>query len=506
MKTKLGNSDLFELIETLTKAEKRYFRLTQKRLGESSKDYMKLFDLLLKQKFYREDAIKSHFKKEPFLKRLPSIKLYLYQSILKSLRPLSRDSSIAQQIQNLINDTDFLYKKGLYNQCIILLTRAKKMADEHEINFLRLQILRIQRQYAVEHFKEMKLFSPNEIRKEELTILKQMEMININEGLANALHSMLFKEGSIRTEKEISEIKQIHIEAKKIEQSSKVAFRSAFLNFYLNGDTNFVLGNNDLAIAYGMKQIQIWEDHPQQLKKNPTDYIKSFNTLFQRALRCGKDEVFKDNIGRLENFMESIKPLKSIPYEVLGFIRISSNYLYYYTKTAQFKKAIEYYKSIDQEMELYTAFMEEGTLIEQRFLIAYAHFGNANFQEAKKWLNQILNEKINLKTDLQVVCRVFEIVIYLFQQDIDVVENRIPRLHRYLENLNRLYPFEQSILKCFQLIVENDNNLKDNIYQELEILKKGTISYSAFDYFNIYACLKAYLEKKSIEEIITNNT
>jgi tetratricopeptide (TPR) repeat protein len=502
MKSKLKKGDLFELISKLSKAEKRYFRLSQNKLGKGSKDYMKLFDFLLTQSKHDEQSLKTHFENESFAQRLPAVKMYLYQSILKSLRPLSREVTVVQRVQNLIIDTDFLYKKGLYDQCIILLSRAKRMADEHEINFLRLQILRIQRQYAVEHYKEMKLFSPIDIREEELRILKQMEMINVNEGLANALHNMLFKEGSIRTIQEIGEIKRIHKEAKRIEASSRIAFRSAFLNLYLNGDTNFVLGDYDLAIEYGMKQIQIWEDNPQQLEKNPTDYIKSFNTLFQRALRCGQDEVFLSNIARLEQFMDKIKVQKSIPYEVLGFIRISSNYLYYFTKTGQFDKAIEYYHSIDSQMTYYLDFMEEGTLIEQRFLIAYAYFGNGDYQEAKKWLNRILNDKISLKTDLQVVCRVFEIVIYLFQNDFDMVENRIPRVYRFLENLNRLYPFENSILSCIQNIVADNVYMEKNSKKELSVLKKGTISYSAFDYFNIHACLKAYIENKTITEII----
>ena len=506
MNFKLSNNDLFLLIQSLSKAEKRHFRLLQK--GETTKkDYIRLFDFLLKQQSYNIPAIKEHFKANGFIKRLPAVKLYLYNSILKSLRALSNNQSITQQVHGLIADTELLYKKGLYNQCVILLSRAKTLADDNEINFLRLQILRIQRRYAIEQFKQMKIYSPVAIRKEELTILKQMEMVNKNEALANALHTVLFKEGSIRTTAEYEGVKEIRDKAKAYAKDSKIAFRAAFLNLYLNGAAAFLLGNIKEAIDFGGKQISIWEENPQQLLKNPSEYIKSFNTLFQRALRLNQDDVFEKNINRLESFMVKIKEKKNVPLEVLGFVRITSNYLYYYTKKGMFEKAVAYYNSIQVDIKKYTPYMDEWAIIEQQFFVAYSYFGNKELSNAKKWLNKILNEpKLSLKTDLQVVCRIFEIVIYIDQDDIESAENRIPRLYRFLSELGRLYPFEQAILNCLQLLVDTNGNyqtLNHTAYnKELAQIKKGTVTYSSFDYFDAHSWLVAKKENMDLSEVM----
>ena len=48
--------DLFDLVHSLTKSEKRFFKL-QSSLQAGEKNYVRLFDLLEKQKIYNPDKI-----------------------------------------------------------------------------------------------------------------------------------------------------------------------------------------------------------------------------------------------------------------------------------------------------------------------------------------------------------------------------------------------------------------------------------------------------------------
>ena len=70
------STELFQLIKSLSKSEKRYFKLTSS-LQSGEKNYMKLFDAIEEQTEYDEDAIKSKFKTETFIKHLPSEKNHL---------------------------------------------------------------------------------------------------------------------------------------------------------------------------------------------------------------------------------------------------------------------------------------------------------------------------------------------------------------------------------------------------------------------------------------------
>ncbi|MFH0867141.1 MAG: hypothetical protein V1904_13175 [Bacteroidota bacterium] len=118
---------LFSLIRSLSKQEKRYFKLFAGANREAS-NYIKLFDILSRQKVYDEDAIREIYKNEKFIKQLHVTKNYLYKLILRSLHIYHINISEDSIIKELLQCVEILYNKGLYGQCTTLLNKAKMIA------------------------------------------------------------------------------------------------------------------------------------------------------------------------------------------------------------------------------------------------------------------------------------------------------------------------------------------------------------------------------------------
>ena len=131
-----NNDPLFQLIKSLTKAEKRYFKLhaTTQKATEDVK-FIKLFDLIDKQKEYNESKI---LDKEQTIKnqQLSNLKAHLYKQILKSLRSFNSDEDIDLQTRELLDHSTILYNKCLYGQCVKMLERAKHTAEKYDKNLL----------------------------------------------------------------------------------------------------------------------------------------------------------------------------------------------------------------------------------------------------------------------------------------------------------------------------------------------------------------------------------
>lgn len=64
------STELHDLIKSLTKSEKRFFKL-HSALQSGPKNYLKLFEAIDKQPVYDEEEVKALFKKETFIKHLP---------------------------------------------------------------------------------------------------------------------------------------------------------------------------------------------------------------------------------------------------------------------------------------------------------------------------------------------------------------------------------------------------------------------------------------------------
>ena len=95
------STELFSLVQSLTKSEKRFFKLNSS-LQAGDKNYLKLFDYIEKQSSYNEEELKKYFEKERFIQHLPSEKNHLYKLILKSLRSYYSDQSVKSQLKEEI--------------------------------------------------------------------------------------------------------------------------------------------------------------------------------------------------------------------------------------------------------------------------------------------------------------------------------------------------------------------------------------------------------------------
>jgi hypothetical protein len=140
MSNKISNH-LFELIKSLSKSEKRYFKLYSSRhtIGEQN-NYISLFDFIEKMIIYDEALIFTNFKGEAFINRFSITKGRLYNNILKSLDLFYSTHSSDAQLYRIINSADILFNKGLYQQAGKMLISAEKHASKHGKDILLLEI------------------------------------------------------------------------------------------------------------------------------------------------------------------------------------------------------------------------------------------------------------------------------------------------------------------------------------------------------------------------------
>ena len=110
------SNELFDLIKSLSKSEKRFFKL-QSSLQSGDKNYVRLFDCIDRMEEYDEEQIKKLFKGEKFIKHLPSEKNHLYKLILKSLRSYYSDTSVSSMLKQEIKNIEILYNKALFDEC-----------------------------------------------------------------------------------------------------------------------------------------------------------------------------------------------------------------------------------------------------------------------------------------------------------------------------------------------------------------------------------------------------
>ena len=129
--TKSQKDNLFQLVKSLSKSEKRQFKLYVGRLGvNTDSKFLNLFNFLDKAITYNEISIleKAGIKKQ----QLANVKAHLYKQILISLKLSPSHQNVRSQIREQLDFATVLYQNGLYKQSLKILEKAKSIAYRYE--------------------------------------------------------------------------------------------------------------------------------------------------------------------------------------------------------------------------------------------------------------------------------------------------------------------------------------------------------------------------------------
>src|SRR5690606_24714093 len=140
----------FVLVKSLSKSEKRQFKLYVGRLGvNTDAKFVALFKLLDKIKVYDEKLILENgiVKKA----QLSNLKAHLYKQILVSLGLNPVNQTISILLREQPDFATILYPKGLYRQSLKILDKAKTMAIENEEKNVAYEIVELEKLIATQY-------------------------------------------------------------------------------------------------------------------------------------------------------------------------------------------------------------------------------------------------------------------------------------------------------------------------------------------------------------------
>ena len=136
------SSVLFDLINSLDYGEKRYFkRYSRLHNTKGNNHYLLVFDELNKMQHYDEETIIKKLNLSTKNWNFSAEKTYLYNLILKCLRNYHAKKSMVNYLKELRIDANILLEKGLINQCLKRIRKAKKIAKDHDFNLELLEFL-----------------------------------------------------------------------------------------------------------------------------------------------------------------------------------------------------------------------------------------------------------------------------------------------------------------------------------------------------------------------------
>lgn len=466
------SKDLFELIKSLTKEEKKQCTICLKSLPKQSKIYQKIFSTIATQSNYDEVPLRRLAQVQNF----SLVKNRLYTLIMDTLTSHNRDKHSRSKLLYQLQVCYQLMDRKLYDKLFKLLGGVKKNAEQQEEWFLLALIYDIESELQAKGlvFKSV----DDEWLHQQVKALEQLELTIQQYQRFRRLRLQVsyhvIKGGA--TAIKWSSIKaQIEDPLYRLEQAS-TSTRSRLGFHYVNMINAVKKEDFKACVDHANQALIIFETTPM-VYSSPEEHYTYINNAINAAMFIQDLEAVEQLFAKLEQLPQSL--LDNDFYHV----RILMLQVDWYAITANTTKGLrllEKVMALDQKDSEYVYFIQ--------YNLARLLFINGSYEQAIDWFDRLIptvggNPFYVLRKSSEIV----RILAFYEQGEYELVDSLARALYRRLHKHPTLDQAALIFLKGLQHLsiqpLTAHSELLTQLQKELQVLAPeadGLVNY--FDY------------------------
>ncbi len=509
-------SNLYDLIHSLSKSEKRYFKLLNaKYVSKNKPNSIKLFEALNSMKKNDEDHLKSIISDESIIKNLAfekhRLQLIVNQSLLFYALPakgIKDDARILLKIAEIQRD------KGLPKICSKTLDRAISLAEKSENFGCMLDLLAFKKEYIISrrYDSNTSIYKLMEEVKEsyKLNLLKLSNYIKLEElelEVMSIYWSNAYVDHDAKRSSLTEQLEPKLFEAKKICDSLRSTFNYHKICFFFY----IMVGNKESAYEHVQKLLetsnQLREIQPSNQHAMETSVNVHYNLLTSLSLMKRYEEL-DENLEKFKKFESKIDSPKFMRLFQLMVITINVHKQF---NLKQFDKTLvsneKFQKLVKPNPGQISPHLELAVLQK----LTYTQFAFGNYEQAYQYCQFMTdNYDKNMLQNHQATIKIMTIFLHFEMGNHLLLKSLSEATYRYLKTRQQLNNYDILILnhvktKLYKIKTKKDLVVfaKDLRAKLLELNFVADNFYNKFYLFDIMSWLISKIEDRPLLEIIS---
>jgi hypothetical protein len=498
---------LFQLIKSLEKAEKRHFKLYIKR-SSANEDLkiVRLFDALDKQEEYDE---KSLLKKLPGTEKrqLYNLKTHLYRQILASLRLLKSADSIDLQLNEQFDYAHILYKKGLFFQSLKILDRAKETAKTHQKFYFLAQVVSLEKRIESLHITKSIQSRADQLAVEANEVSRHIDVVARLSNLSLLLFSWFTRHGHARNEKDEAGVKKFMQENLPAEAHKLSGFYEKLYLYQCYCWDAFIRQDFLQYYRYAQKWVDLFRSQPLMIRVETSHYIKGLHYLLNAHFDLRNYKKFASVLKQFETFAQTNRVKEHDNFRIQAFIYISTAKINQHFMLGTFKEGLAIVPHIEEKLEENAIFLDQHRVMVVNYKIATLYFGSGNYSTCIDYLQKIINETGELRTDLQCYSRLLHLLAHYELGNYELMESLTKSVYRFMSKMENLTVIEEEIFRFLRHSFHHVPARKikpelEEFLQKIKHLEKNRFETRSFAYLDIISWVESKVYQKPMGTII----
>ncbi|HEX2899704.1 MAG TPA: hypothetical protein VHS96_08300, partial [Bacteroidia bacterium] len=297
-----ASDDLFQLVRSLTAAEKRSFRLLSERHSrQDGNNYLLLFDAIAEQEVYDEAALRKKFEGRAFLNNLSEAKAYLYLAILRGLRFTRGPESAETELREILDHLEILHAKGLRVQAERQIKIGLAKAEQQDLHAFAAEFHRWQRRLTKWRGGKTLLAELAEIGREEAAAIHHLGVEAHLRDLMGRIQIIFSQQVDDRNAHQQAELEALWADPALREPPVASGFHALSSYYLAHAFYQRSQVKSMAAMAAWQSLVATYEAYPAQMKRQPDQYINALASLLDARLNNGDLQPFLAEWERLRS-------------------------------------------------------------------------------------------------------------------------------------------------------------------------------------------------------------
>lgn len=508
--SKKNNSPLIQLINCLSQAEKRHFKLMARR-NSSLKDplFILLFDFLDKNKSVSDKLI---IEKIPNIKKaqLANVKANLYKQILSSLRLFHRSNNDDIYISEQLDYARVLYDKGLYMSSLDILNKAKKVAVNKKQYLMAQNIVEFEKHIESQHITGSMSEKADELFYQSRFLINRNQKSATLSSASLQLYGLYLKHGYVRNQEDYEYVTAYFNEKLPKYDMSELDFYEKM--YYFQTQVWYYNMCHDFLNYYkfAQKWVNLFHEFPEMVLKETASYVKGLHNVLNALFLTSKYDKFITVYNELNNFrLQNSQRLNRNEVSILIlFQNIHKINLHY--MEGSFSEGLKDIPQLEALLENNIYNWDLHRVMVFYYKIACLYFGAGRNAEAINYLNKIINNYIpKVREDIQSFARILNLIAHFELGNELLISYQIKSVYRFLIKMNDLNEVQKEIIRFLRRIPKIDpkniNEEFSKLKHKLEGIQKLSFEKRPFLYLDIISWLQSKLDGIIVEKVIEQN-
>lgn len=497
---------LFQLVQSLTKAEKRHFKLYTS-LQQGSKEYLHLFKLIEKENDLTK--VKKTFASSKSKSSYESSSKYLYKVIIDSLLQLKSAADKTSRLANSLMRARILFEKSLYEDGFRLLEKIQRDAAKNEEFIIQLWATQIELYYLSNlnfHTVTEKFLIEKQMKIDEL--LKYQKNIYQHTALYELLRHRLMYKGGVRTKEQKDELNDLVLSELNFNSNPLAdTFESEKIHLLFQSYYFITINDYKSALKTFYELNDLLKDHKHLWIERPIDYLSTIEGILDSLLsikQYKEIQLFLKTLNKIE--------IKSTYFDVMvqrvRFIYTIAGYL----NNGEFEKAEKLKEQFEEVLFKRIQYLDLSKQAEVYLYTAIIFIGKGDMNKAHQALNKILLESTlyNALPSYRTF-RLLHLLVHFELGNHDYIEYETRSLKRTFHNdFKKSYQIEKIVFRFLQYkILPSSFKAREIIWKKFEQLfeksEKDRYEMQLLKIFDFVAWIKAKLLRKSFAELLKND-